>query len=359
MFLEELMRFKILILLLLICILFSACKKDSEDSNSVLNDKTEIENNLEEQKTTMLYTNMTIASNSPDIKQHECTYKGELSVEKLAQALTELTGLDFIVSAIVTKDRITVDWNKDSTLIANLGDKEQKGDFQFFDADSMRWFMMDSLWFTITNNFEAKDIYYTMNNGEELHVAELYPLKVFPSDKPYAGSAFYFTNAEDLDEQMDGRGDISDISVQPFVGFWNSTNIINEETSEGYGDRYALYSDGTFIYGASELGQLREVFKTGQWSVADGILELKIEARWVIPVGDIEDLVPSDELVIFKEYGIVKVIYKEPEIEYYSIVQKEIDEETGRAKIEIDGIAFNDFNDIADFFKDFYDLPTN
>lgn len=55
-----------------------------------------------------------------------------------------------------------MDWAADSTLIAGLDDREQKEEFHFFDADSMRWFMMDSLWQTLKENFN-RDIYYTMN----------------------------------------------------------------------------------------------------------------------------------------------------------------------------------------------------
>lgn len=360
------MKIKILILLLSFCMIFSACKKTEEKANADSNNKTEQGQNTEQQKPeekkAILYTNMTAGSESPDIKQDEWSYTGELSPEKLAQGLSELTGLDFKITSKAVKDGIAIDWDKDSTLIANLGDKEQKEEFRFFDADSMRWFMMDSLWLTITNNMDTKDVFYSMNGGSNLEFEELYPVKGFiPNDLSYPGAAFFFahTNVKGDETEGDGRGDLIDMSDQPFVGMWNSSNKIDQ----GFGIRYALFDDGTFIYATSELGELdREVFKTGTWSIIDeekGILELKIEAKWVIPVGDIEKIVPSEEVVVLKEAGLVKMIYKEPEIETHKIVKEGTDEETGKTTIKIDDTVFYDFNESTELFKGFYDLPTN
>ncbi len=352
------MKFKILTIFLLVCILFSACKKDAEDSNSNLNDKNNIEQSLEEQKTIMLYTNMEGGSESPDIKQHELVYIGELSAEKLAQGLSELTGLYFNITSTIKEDSIIIDWREDSTLIANLGDKEQNEEFRFFDADSMRWFMMDSLWLTLTKSLKIENVFYTMNNGQNLSFDELYPVKEFPADLAYMGCAFFFAHADGKGDETDGRGDLIDMSDQPFVGFWNSTNKIDEDSNSGYGKRYALYADGTFIYSNDEVDQSREVFKTGIWSIdGESTLVLDIEARWVVPVGDIDKLEPSDGQVILKEAGLVKIMYKEPETEQYSISKAAADAETQRAAIVIDGVTYYDFNDIDGFLKDFYDLP--
>lgn len=346
------MKIKILIILLSFCIIFSACKKDKGNSNPALNEKADIKQKSEEQKKAILYTDMG-GSISSDIKQHEYLYTNELNAEKLAEGLTELTGLYFNIKSTVKENGIIIDWKENSTLIANLGDKEQKEDFHFFDSGSMRWFMMESFWLTITKNLGVENVYYTMNNGENLVFEELYPIKEFPVDLPYMGIAFFFSHAEGSVDETDGRGDLIDMSDQPFVGFWSSSK-------EGAGDRYALFDDGKFIHASSELGSLRELFKIGKWSIINensDTLELKVEARWVIPTGDIDKIVPSDELVVFKEDGIVKIIYKEPEIEQYSINQADIDVETGRSTITIDGTVFYDFNESTEFLEDFYRLP--
>ena len=80
----------------------------------------------------------------------------------------------------------------DSTLVAGLDDREQKEEFFFFDYDSQCWFMMDSLWRTLTENLDAENIYYTMDGGQELVLENLSSsINTFPSDVPYMGSGFY------------------------------------------------------------------------------------------------------------------------------------------------------------------------
>ena len=85
-----------------------------------------------------------------------------------------------------------MDWAADSTLVAGLDDREQKEEFFFFDYDSQCWFMMDSLWRTLTENLDAENIYYTMDGGQELVLENLSSsINTFPSDVPYMGSGFY------------------------------------------------------------------------------------------------------------------------------------------------------------------------
>ncbi len=145
-----------------------------------------------------------------------------------------------------------------------------------------------------------------------------------------------------------------DENDEPFVGLWHAMNTVGE----GFSARYALYDNGTFIYGSSQLGEFdREIYKAGTWSVADGELRLEVEARWVVPVGNIEDIIPSDKLIVLAEVGLVKVIVSPPEIETYSIAQTGKDPETDRATIAIDSVTFYDFNDQTDLFDDFYKLP--
>ena len=138
---------------------------------------------------------------SNNVKEYPVTYTGaKKTAEELAQELTKLTGLDFTITASKANDGLIVDWAADSTLIAGLDDREQKEEFFFYDADSLRWFMMDSLWRTLTENLDAENIYYTMDGGRELAFREMYrelsPVNVFPSDIPYLGSAFYFEHAD-------------------------------------------------------------------------------------------------------------------------------------------------------------------
>lgn len=88
-----------------------------------------------------------------------------ITPEELAKALSQWTGLDFTVDISEKDGALIVDWPADSTLIANLGNRQQKKEFQFLDAESLRWFMMDSLWRTLSGVFQ-KDVHYTMTGGK-------------------------------------------------------------------------------------------------------------------------------------------------------------------------------------------------
>lgn len=137
-----------------------------------------------------------------------------------------------------------------------------------------------------------------------------------------------------------------------YAGWWHSMNAV----AAGFGERYALNGDGTFVYAASQMGEFeRELFKTGTWSVSRGELKLQVEARFAVPVGDIKDIVPSGDLVIFSQ-GVVKAIYNPPEVETYSIAKADADPETGKAIVVIDGMTFYDFNNQTDLFDDFNNL---
>lgn len=142
----------------------------------------------------------------------------DITPEELARAMSEWSGLDFTVTFSDGPGGLTVDWAADSTLIAKLDDRVQKEDFFFFDADSMRWFMMDSMLRTLNEN-GFPTVYYTMDGGKELVFDALYPVREFPSDVPYMGSPFYYAHADvrgdeesamdvlaaALGDQMDGK----------------------------------------------------------------------------------------------------------------------------------------------------------
>lgn len=126
----------------------------------------------------------------------------DITYEAIAEAMTNMSGLDFFVTFNETDDAFYVDWSLDSTLIANLDDRVQNEDYFFFDADSMRWFMMDSMMRTLNEN-GVSEVYYTMDGGKELVFDELYPINKFPIDIPYMGSEFYKAH-------LDVQGDASE-----------------------------------------------------------------------------------------------------------------------------------------------------
>lgn len=137
-----------------------------------------------------------------DVREYPIEYSGaKKTAEELARELSDLTGMDFTITASKTDDGLIVDWAADSTLIAGRDDREQKEDFRFYDYDSMSWFMMDSLWRTLTANLDAENIFYTMDSGRNLVLEKMSPAITIPADTPYMGSTFYLSHDE-------GRGDV-------------------------------------------------------------------------------------------------------------------------------------------------------
>lgn len=187
-----------------------------------------------------------------------------VTAEIIAIELSEWSGLDFTInSGIVSENILTVDWSSDSTLITNLDDREQKEDFHFFDADSMRWFMMDSLYKSCMENMDISEVYYTMDGGKELAFEELYPVSIFPKDVPYMGSPFYFVHADltgDISEEGSDPGDTQDYA--PTAGIWRidgapDTAFIDMDGMGSFTTFYAngaVESDGYLTYNR-EIGE--------------------------------------------------------------------------------------------------------
>ncbi|MCL1999965.1 MAG: hypothetical protein FWG74_00905, partial [Planctomycetes bacterium] len=75
----------------------------------------------------------------------------------LADELSAWTRFDFTLNDVIFgEDSITVDWSKESTLLAGLDDRAQNEEFPvyFHDAASLNWFMLDSLALTLKNNLD-------------------------------------------------------------------------------------------------------------------------------------------------------------------------------------------------------------
>ena len=170
-----------------------------------------------------------------ETKEYPVTYTGEKKTAVgLADALSELTGIDFTITAKETNDGLIVDWAAASALVAGSDGSEQKEEFFFFDYDSMCWFMMDSLWRTLTENLGIENVYYTMDGGKELVLEKMSPAREFPSDVPYMGSGFYAAHD-------DVRGDDGTTDMKaPYQGFWMYSNGWILEIND---DKWNLYED--------------------------------------------------------------------------------------------------------------------
>lgn len=124
------------------------------------------------------------------IETKEVKIKGAVTVEALADALSEWTGLDFTPNGVeVSGDDITIDWAVDSVMLG--GDGEPKEDFFFFDAVTQNWFMLDSLARTVHNNIMGSTVYYSQNGGQPMGFEEMEGLEELPVDQPYYGSSYF------------------------------------------------------------------------------------------------------------------------------------------------------------------------
>ncbi|MEO2239930.1 hypothetical protein ABE547_12010 [Dorea sp. YH-dor226] len=225
-----------LTLAILICLL-SACGRASSSGDSASSKQAKpLQSEEESTQTDILYA----VFSAEDVKEYPIEYTGnKKTAEELAGELTGLTGLDFFITASKTDDGWIVDWAADSTLIAGLDDREQKEEFHFFDHDSLCWFMMDSLWRTLTENLNAENIYYTMDGGRELFFEELYSVNVFPSDIPYMGSEFYFAHADVRGDDEQDEQVCQPDAQSAYQGFWEYPDgTILEISNAGWWNTY-------------------------------------------------------------------------------------------------------------------------
>ncbi|MGM9636208.1 MAG: hypothetical protein ACI3YE_08670 [Candidatus Avispirillum sp.] len=201
-----------------------------------------------------------------DVNEYPIEYTGaQKTAEELADELSELTGLDFIITADKADDGWIVDWSADSSLVTGHDGREQTEDFCFYDYDSMCRFMMDSLWRTLSENLDAENIYYTMDGGQKLVLEKMSPAHEFPSDSPYMGSEFYsaHTDVQGDDEdlyactkglwRLDGETDTASIEMDGSGGFtmYYADGSVEadgylkciDEFENGSSLRYDMYTD--------------------------------------------------------------------------------------------------------------------
>ncbi len=141
------------------------------------------------------------------IQSKEQVVLGALTVEVLAKGLSEWSGLDFALNgAKISGDSATVDWAANSTLVAGLGEREQKVGFHFYDDTSLNWFMLDSLARTIKKNFKVRTVYYSMEGGKPLVLEDMPCLKELPVEQSYEGSTFFCAHGGNMG---DGAADFT------------------------------------------------------------------------------------------------------------------------------------------------------
>ncbi|MDR1540031.1 MAG: copper amine oxidase N-terminal domain-containing protein [Clostridiales bacterium] len=155
-------------------------------------------------KTAKLYT---VFSENPSIEgqitQSDYSYTGDLTARLLSDGLSNLTNLDFYLSEVnEVIDGVRIDWSPASTLVSGLDSRQQKEEFFFYTSDSLSWFMMDSLMYTLKENLGYKNVYYTMDGGKALRLPGTTPPITFPVDIPYLGSKYYQSDSNLLSSEQ-------------------------------------------------------------------------------------------------------------------------------------------------------------
>lgn len=191
-----------------------------------------------------LYMDFTNGGAEQSVQQVTYEYTGKLSPEVLIQGLSDTSGLDFFADVTQTDQAITVDWKANSTLLQGLDERVQKDGYFFYDTQSLDWFMLDSMWQTLSKNYNTTEIYYTMDGGQKLDVPELWPISSFETARAYAGSNHYFSDTEGGDGMNAEQRDRAEKFCTAYFG-----GLQGEILYTGNAGPYAQYSftgaDGT------------------------------------------------------------------------------------------------------------------
>ena len=143
-------------------------------------------------------------------------YDGELTVQVIADGLSELTGLPYGEVAVTPAgEDLYVDLPADCAVFGRAETQERE-EFPFRDYDSMAWFMLDSLSETMRTNIPGlgvHEIFFTMEGGRALVLENLSPPMDFTLETPYMGSGFYQNHAGN-------RGDDDVIPDPSDVAWW-------------------------------------------------------------------------------------------------------------------------------------------
>ena len=144
-------------------------------------------------ETAVLYLDFTAGSEVEDVRPVELP--APVSADGLCAALTDETGIPFDFALAWDGGDWTVTWQDGSALWS--GEMPQGGgpDYMFYDADLLRWFLLDTVWHTLTDGFGADTVTFRLPDGAAPDLAGLWPLEHFDLTGPYRGSAWYYAES--------------------------------------------------------------------------------------------------------------------------------------------------------------------
>jgi hypothetical protein len=91
---------------------------------------------------------------------------GTCTPAKIADALSAWTGLNYDITYTADEEAVYIDWTASSSLATGQPAEEQLEDFTFYDAYTLRWFMLNSMASTVLANMDVQDVYYSVDGGD-------------------------------------------------------------------------------------------------------------------------------------------------------------------------------------------------
>ncbi len=143
----------------------------------------------ESARTDTLRMDFTAGSNVEDVRTVEL--EAAVTPAALCDTLEELTGIQFDFTVAQNGDVYTVAWQDTSALILGETPQDEHQDYVFYDDDLLRWFMLDTVWRNLTEEYGAKEVLYTDPEGAVLTLESPWPLENVDLSEPYRGSTWY------------------------------------------------------------------------------------------------------------------------------------------------------------------------
>lgn len=199
---------------------------------------------------------------------------------------------------------------------------------------------------------------YRIKDGEAELVSSL---EFVERDVPDAFMQYFQEGSYwDLDNPIWFSGDhyterIPDIDPS-YIGYWHAMPSV----AGGLAERYWFQSDGTFIYGCSEMdGRERLRYIAGNWASQNGVLTLTVNERVYWEGGVLAYPRPASDEKELVDYKVMYEELEEPEVIVLEVGGAEWDYESERYVITVGEQVFYDFSNQEDLMDGYFQLKSD
>lgn len=152
--------------------------------------------------TDTLLMDFTSGSHVEDVRPVEL--EQSIPMSELCDTLEQITGIQFDFTVQTGETGCVVTWQDTSALVQGETPQDEQQDYVFYDDDLLRWFMLDTVWRNLTEEFGAAQVVYAGPDGTALRLEEPWPLGDFDLSQPYQGSTWYCAQYTSADWDSDG-----------------------------------------------------------------------------------------------------------------------------------------------------------